>query len=688
MRLLSLRLENIRSYVSASIAFPVGITLLAGDIGAGKSTLLLALEFALFGVQRGEIGAAGLLRHGARNGAVTLTLEIEGKTVVITRSLKRSSQGISQEAGTLVVDGVQVEATAQELKARILGLLRYPPSLLSKGKSPLFRYTVYTPQEEMKSILYETADERLETLRKLFDMDKYKRVAENGVLLVRELKKEEAIVAARIDELSRTLMDEARLRERQMALESSVAEKSVIVKKTESEFQGCQAALDVVDKERFLLEEKKKQHAVAQNSLTHCRSRLEEGARERKRIAGLIAETETQLAGAVTEDGSLAEREAKLLEHEKLLAGKERDILRLETTLHDTILRSTKTITGISSLTTCPTCAQSVDDAHKLRIKNDEEAKIVEAKGKLATLDKVKQELNEKRRQFDLKKAELLQRQKLVEANKVTLHSLGIQRDRLKLLDELREKLRSDEANAVAAAERLSAELKSFSAFDEEGYRLRKAALEAARRAHQAAAIALAERKRDQVALHAELEKLNEKKKEKGERERELAVLRKRTEWLNRHLLPVASGIEKALFSSVYHVFNDAFRDWFAALIEDEALTVRLDSAFTPVLTQNGYETSIDHLSGGEKTSVALAYRLALNKAVNEFLNMSATRDLLILDEPTDGFSGEQLDRVRDILGQLKLQQIIIVSHEEQLEGYADHVLRVSKSGHESRVEA
>jgi exonuclease SbcC len=122
--------------------------------------------------------------------------------------------------------------------------------------------------------------------------------------------------------------------------------------------------------------------------------------------------------------------------------------------------------------------------------------------------------------------------------------------------------------------------------------------------------------------------------------------------------------------------------------MEDETLAVRLDAEFTPVIIQDGYETAIEHLSGGEKTSVALAYRLALNKAVNDFLTAINTRDLLILDEPTDGFSSEQLDRVREVLDQLRLRQVIIVSHEAQMEGYVDHVLRVQKQGHESRVAA
>jgi len=53
--------------------------------------------------------------------------------------------------------------------------------------------------------------------------------------------------------------------------------------------------------------------------------------------------------------------------------------------------------------------------------------------------------------------------------------------------------------------------------------------------------------------------------------------------------------------------------------------------------------------------TAALAYRLSLNQVINNLMSTIKTRDLLILDEPTDGFSGEQLDRMRDILGLIHL---------------------------------
>jgi exonuclease SbcC len=75
-----------------------------------------------------------------------------------------------------------------------------------------------------------------------------------------------------------------------------------------------------------------------------------------------------------------------------------------------------------------------------------------------------------------------------------------------------------------------------------------------------------------------------------------------------------------------------------------------------------------------------------LNKVINDVISTIKTKDLLILDEPTDGFSAEQLDKIRDVLEQLHLKQVIIVSHESKIESMVDTVMRVEKEGHVSRL--
>src|SRR3989338_7004229 len=132
MQIVSLDIENIRSYPRAHFDFPLGIVMLSGDIGSGKSTVLLAIEFALFGLLRGEISGAALLRNGALRGSVELAFSVEEHTYRIKRTLKRSKDSVEQEAGYLLVDDVKIDGTAVELKSKILDLLGYQQEQLTK----------------------------------------------------------------------------------------------------------------------------------------------------------------------------------------------------------------------------------------------------------------------------------------------------------------------------------------------------------------------------------------------------------------------------------------------------------------------------------------------------------------------------------------------------------------------------
>src|SRR3989344_3987302 len=198
-----IKLENIRSYISKDVYFPEGSVLLSGDIGSGKSTILLAAEFALFGLERGS--GSALLRNGKNSGYVELDFDIEGKQVIIKRTLKRTDKSIKQDAGYLIVNGIREEGTATELKAKILNLLNYPRDYLTRSKGLLYKYTVYTPQEEMKRILLESKEDRLHVLRKVFDTDKYKRVQENCTIFLRHLRSETRVHEERLKDKDKKL---------------------------------------------------------------------------------------------------------------------------------------------------------------------------------------------------------------------------------------------------------------------------------------------------------------------------------------------------------------------------------------------------------------------------------------------------------------------------------------------------
>ena len=132
----------------------------------------------------------------------------------------------------------------------------------------------------------------------------------------------------------------------------------------------------------------------------------------------------------------------------------------------------------------------------------------------------------------------------------------------------------------------------------------------------------------------------------------------------------------------VYNDFNSLFQKWFYTLVNTEDIKIRLNQDLSPLIEQNNHDIDYNYLSGGEKTAAALAYRLSLNQVINNLITSIKTNDLIILDEPTDGFSDEQLDRIRIVLKELNLKQIIIVSHEPKIETFVDNVISFKKENH------
>ena len=156
--------------------------------------------------------------------------------------------------------------------------------------------------------------------------------------------------------------------------------------------------------------------------------------------------------------------------------------------------------------------------------------------------------------------------------------------------------------------------------------------------------------------------------------------------WIDSFFVDLMSTMEKHVMAKIHGEFNELFRQWFATMVEDETLSVRIDDEFTPIVEQDGYETDIGYLSAGERTSCALAYRLSLNRVINDLVSTIKTKDIIILDEPTDGFSSEQLDRVRSVVEQIAVKQIIIVSHEPKIESFVQNVIRIRKNEHISQI--
>jgi DNA repair protein SbcC/Rad50 len=801
-----LHIHNIRSYQDETIVFPAGSTLLSGDIGSGKSSILLAIEFALFGASRTELSAESLLRKGETNAAVELSFSLDKNEIVIKRTLKKDSRSIKQTNGYIIINGVKKDLTPVELKAEIIGLLGYPEDLLTKDKNFVFRYTVYCPQEDMKQILLENPENRLDILRKIFNIEKYKNIRDNLIIYLKKCRKEITVLETKVEPLE----------EVQLKLKNVETE----LEKLEKELKELLPKLNLVSEEIRVKKKRLSEHEElvkkiddVENNIKHKKILLTEHKEQSQRISVKEKELGLQLKEFIMdqrlgkeqvfeeikklehEKDKFSEKEAnlkaeiktcqdkiayfqkelneskvdpKILEEKKLRLGllnsevkkkgellaREKELADLEKTNQE-ILTETSTLqkqlveenSRISSLDKCPTCLQQINSDYKKDLVGENEVKIgrfqkklnqlrqeqeglavsrEELDGQVEKLSQVEKELNgleleikvikEKSLRFDVKKEEL---RKIVQENNNLMERLGeFERDkelnlkrveeRLEQLQKLREKLVrkeelekqfnslvKDRSEVNSKIELLEKELIEFEAEmgklpakdelikhinsekekleeivnDEKRLLLEKTRLETSKE----------HLNRKCVELKEELDILQKNQKE-------LVKVKELYHWLNNYFLKLTYTIEKEILVKIYHYFNQLFQEWFDILVEDSEINSSLDESFTPIVEQNGYDISFQHLSGGERTAVSLAYRLALNKVINDVVHQVKTKDLLILDEPTDGFSSEQLDKVRDLIDKLGLGQIIIVSHEFKIESFVNNVIRIGKMEHCSKV--
>ena len=158
-----------------------------------------AIEFALFGL--GNQKGASLLRMGTNEGYVTLRFEVDGKEYEVHRSLVRRGKRVQQGEGYIKSHEGKRHLSPSELKQEVLSILKFNEPPNPKAQSVIYRYAVYTPQEEMKAILWARADQRLQTLRKAFRIEDYRIATDNASNLARTLEKKATFLKGQADDL-------------------------------------------------------------------------------------------------------------------------------------------------------------------------------------------------------------------------------------------------------------------------------------------------------------------------------------------------------------------------------------------------------------------------------------------------------------------------------------------------------
>jgi DNA repair protein SbcC/Rad50 len=682
----SLKLENIRSYTSEIIKFPSGSVLLSGDIGCGKSTILSAIEFALFGVKRKDLSGISLLRHGKKEGSVELDFSIDDKSVIVKRNLKRGKDDVKQEAGYIIKDGLKKEATAVELKSAVLGLLGFPLDLVSKSKDLVYRYTVYTPQEQMKQILLGDVESRLDTLRRVFGIDKYKKIRNNSSIVSKFLREKINLNMGKISDLD----------EKQSLKMEQVGKIDLISKEVDEllpSLENIKKDLDLKKQEIASVEEGVKKLNNLKGELNVCntnfnnfKSNLERNSLEVKNLNSEIEIIKAEVQGKETLDVEVLKKDIEKRNEEIL--GIEKKINELNSSVAS--LESKKQISEnlkqkVVNIDQCPTCLQQVCDEHKMFISSTEDETIVYVNKDINLKSKEKESLVEEIGLLKVGLEKIKKKESEISLIKLKLVHVEEKGKRISLLQQENNNLNEKIVEIGNKVKLLEEGIGGLSG-NEERFNLVKKEYDLLLGKERDFSIKQAELIKEKETISLLVGRLNEEIDSKLKTKEELKGLNEKHEWLTKHFVNLVINIEKHVMLRIHQEFSELFKEWFNLLIEDDTITARLDDSFTPIIEQDGYDTEYINLSGGEKTSLALAYRLSLNKVINDLITTIKMNDLIILDEPTDGFSTEQLDRVKVVIDQLDLNQMIIVSHESKIEGFVDNVLRIVKQDSVSKI--
>ncbi len=671
MILEKLHLENFRSYKDETIVFPRGKILFEGDIGSGKSSILYAIEFALFGL--GDLKGDRLIRVGESRCSVELTFDLNGKKYTVGRTLVRKGKGVSQTEGYIIEDGEKRYYSPTELRMKILDLLQFRESVKTKSSSVIFRYAIFTPQEEMKEILNLKPEDRLQTLRRAFGIEDYKIAKDNAKLLINEikirrkflegevldidqLKKEHEEVIYRIGEISKTLED---LGKEKKDLEKMIDEMHDELKKMEERGMEIKKMRSEVYLLRQQLDDKIRDRDILKEDVEQGRKNLAQYEEELEKLRDVKISAETLETLEMKRKKLMEERE-RLREEAIVLKNRIDDIKRL---IDEKV---------------CPTCKRPIE-------KGEFEENLKKLEEKYAPLSDNIRKIDGEVEEVEKRIKEAIEVEKIVE-----------RRNRLeKLSQELKEKIERDEKRLKDLEEKIESLRKSLEEKEniikdgegivEEMEKLRKD-IESSEGRLKDLIGRISSLEGERKTLRERKDKLEKTIEEKMKLKEKINILSEYIAWLQDYFVPSIDIIEKHVLRSINEEFNALFQKWFGMLLETADIDVKIDETFTPIVTQNGYELDINSLSGGERTSIAFAYRLALNLLVRKVCT-SLKSNLLILDEPTDGFSKEQLNRVRDVLTELNAEQLILVSHERELEGFADKILYVRKESGISRVE-
>lgn len=663
LRINKLVFENIRSHELSDVKIHDGITIFTGRTGSGKSSILIALEYALFGSESG-ISNSAIMRRGKQTCKVELEFNEDGDNYKIIRGLKKSGTTITTDVNNMKIlkNGsiIPLIGRATDLNEKIIEILGYPNDVKPKE---LFEITSYTKQDEIRSIIELSAEKRQDYIDKILQLAKYKQTWENMKELIDFFGAELLAKSVRLENYERLQKEILDIEKRVIDLNSKIKlnEKELSFLK-ENYNSTRQSISDLEQKYRGLLEKRRSYDQLKGSELSLKR----ELDKSKELLANLLSkksafDSDLSNIGVVSEFEELQSKNIELLKTEELL---EKEFSKIKNDFNE-IKRLGKG--------KCPTCKQEVTEKHihdlekefsklqeKLRYEIDDIKKNQKELGPLIINSKKKKDIQE---QLERIQSSISERKSHIENTE-------------KELKEITSKI--EMPDGIGKISDVEKELNSIKKQETELF----SKIQSITRENSILNSEIEDRKKEFSQKGSELVEMEKNRSELQNLEQTIQILSRMREDIR--------NIREIIRNNFLEDFKQEFQKKFEEIRKyEEEYSVDIKNDYEPIaFSLSGEEVPITNLSGGEKTSVALAYRLSL---ANLSAQISAIKpsEILILDEPTVGFDQEDIKALPTTLKNIKtIPQIIIVTHEEELKNAADYKFEVKKVSGKSVVTA
>ncbi len=691
MKIEIVQLENVRSHVKSTVPFARGFNCLVGGLGCGKSSILYSIDFAFFGDPIGR-SYDYLLREGENHGKVTVQFIQNGKSYKISRGLKRRGKSISQDfdelklfEGESLIASVRSDAVAEQLKA-ITGL-----------DKELFREIVWVRQEHLKELLDATPRERQKRLDELFGLSSYEEAWSNLLGYEKEYEGERKAYEKDPDivGMEKISQEYNRTAKEFSLVEIELEEAARKLSSAKRALEETELTLKRLEEVKTRIEKLKRKEAQIQANLLNIEDNLSALTRRidekkvaldgfKQRLAAMEMQIESNKA-KLKEAGiepdqpieSLRQQLASFDERITSLKGEQ------EATLKG-IREDQKRISSLSAESRCPLCLQTLNEEYK----ND-------------LMQRIQTENTERQKMITQLQSEIeqLQQIKAIANNAFSnLQTLTLQADNIRTNISKEEDALAEFYKEFEEKQRLTQEFSlqletvrtEISMFDMSELETARTRREQAFQQYYSLDSELRTKENHKEDLIKRLDEIKERIDQAQHKIERMEKIAKAVEIIC-GIREAYRSIQPKLRSEFVKVLRNFVQQVLDTLVGGEGplINVLIDETYTPyVKSESGVEREVSHLSGGERTLLAFAYRLGLGQLIMQSRTGHGL-SMLLLDEPTESLGREDgsIDRLAEAISRFKaIEQIIAVTHSEAFAEKAEHVIRLEKEAGESKV--